>query len=110
MSSGLELAVEDDAGSSERMYASPDWTQYALDQPVVFEPGSRFLYYSPNMHLLSAILTRVVGMSAYEYAKENLFGPLGIEDSYWDTDLQGNTKGGGDLCLRPRDAAKLAYL
>jgi CubicO group peptidase (beta-lactamase class C family) len=110
MSSGLELKVEDDAGSAERMYASPDWTQYVLDQPVVFEPGSRFLYYSPGTHLLSVLLTRATGKSAYEYAKENLFGPLGIENAYWQTDLQGNNTGGGDLCLRPRDAAKLAYL
>jgi CubicO group peptidase (beta-lactamase class C family) len=36
-------------------------------------PGETFHYNSRNAHLLSAILTKLTGMSALEYAKANLF-------------------------------------
>jgi hypothetical protein len=39
-----------------------------------------------------------------------LFGPLGITDISWDSDLQGITTGATGLLLRPRDMAKIGYL
>ena len=42
-----------------------------------------FYYNSGNSHLLSAILSKVTGKSALDYARETLFGPLGIEDVLW---------------------------
>jgi CubicO group peptidase (beta-lactamase class C family) len=38
-------------------------------------PGETFNYNSGNAQLLSAIITKLTGMSALEYAKVNLFGP-----------------------------------
>jgi CubicO group peptidase (beta-lactamase class C family) len=35
---------------------------------------------SGNPHLLSAILTKLTGMSTLDYAKAKLLGPLGIKD------------------------------
>jgi CubicO group peptidase (beta-lactamase class C family) len=92
------------------MRATEDWAQFALDLPMVQEPGSRFRYCSPNTHLLSAILQQATGMSALEFANQYLFGPLGIQDIYWPADPQGVTHGWGDLCLRPSDMAKLGSL
>jgi hypothetical protein len=60
--------------------------------------------------LLSAILQQATGMTALEYAKTNIFQPLGIRDVDWPTDPQGYTHGWGDLALRPLDMAKLGYL
>jgi hypothetical protein len=62
------------------------------------------------MHLLSAILQQATGMTALEFAEQNLFGPLGITNVYWPADPQGITHGWGDLCLQPRDMAKLGSL
>jgi hypothetical protein len=62
------------------------------------------------MHLLSAILKEATGMNALEFARQNLFGPLGIQDVYWPADPQGVTHGWGDLCLRPADMAKIGSL
>jgi hypothetical protein len=92
------------------MRASKDWLQFALNLPSVREPGTRFAYCSVNMHLLSAILTEATGMSALEFAHQNLFGPLGVQDVYWPADPQGVTHGWGDLCLRPGDMAKFGSL
>jgi hypothetical protein len=100
----------DDMGTLDRMRSSSDWVQYALDRKMVREPGTSFCYDSPGMHLLSAVLQESTGMTALEFAQQNLFGPLGIQDVIWESDPQGYTHGWGDLHLKPRDAAKLGYL
>ena len=89
---------------------SADWVKYALDRPMIYEPGSHFVYSGLDMHLLSAIITRVSGKSAWDYAKEFLFGPLGFGATFWDSDPDGNSRGWGDLCLMPRDMIKLGML
>ncbi len=110
MSSGLECDPMIDEITMNEMRASEDWVQFALDRRVVREPGTDFAYCGLNMHLLSAILQQVTGMSALEYAQQNLFGPLGITNVYWPADPQGVTHGWGDLCLQPHDMAKLGSL
>jgi len=111
MSSGLaSVGFEQDEGTLTEMEASPNYVQFALDRKVIFEPGTHFIYDSPGMHLLSAILQEATGMTAQEFAQENLFGPLGIKDSNWRADPQGYSHGWGDLYLHPHDAAKIGYL
>jgi CubicO group peptidase (beta-lactamase class C family) len=103
---GLSGALD----SAIAMARSPDWQQFVLDQPMAAAPGTRFYYNSGNSHLLSAILGKVTGRSANDYAREKLFGPLGIDDVQWQSDPQGVTVGGWGLHLQPRDMAKIGYL
>ncbi|MFN8476077.1 MAG: serine hydrolase [Anaerolineae bacterium] len=111
MASGLDsVGMAQDEGTLAAMVNSPDWVQFALDRKVVSEPGTQFVYDSPGMHLLSAILQKATGMTALEFARQNLFEPLGIHDYNWESDPQGITHGWGDLFLRPQDAAKIGYL
>lgn len=92
------------------MERSPDWVQYILDRPMAQQPGSVFYYNSGNSHLLSAILTKLTGKSAFDYAREKLFGPLGIDDVMWRHDPQGISAGAAGLYMLPRDMAKFGYL
>jgi CubicO group peptidase (beta-lactamase class C family) len=110
MTSGLACTPANDEQTLQEMRASADWVQFTLDLPMVREPGARFEYCSPGMHLLSAILRQATGLSALEFAQAYLFGPLGIQSVYWPADAQGNNHGWGDLCLRPPDAARIGYL
>lgn len=111
MASGLDsVGMAQDEGTLAAMVNSPDWVQFALDRKVVSEPGAPFVYDSPGMHLLSAILQQATGMTALEFARQTLFEPLGIRDAIWESDPQGITHGWGDLYLRPQDAAKIGYL
>jgi CubicO group peptidase (beta-lactamase class C family) len=114
MTSGIawmELGLEGTPNStvSEMVY-SPDWVKFILDRPMRSAPGEDFNYDSGNQHLLSAILTKLTGMSTLEYAKAKLFSPLGINDLYRWHDPQGITIGGYGLFLQPRDMAKIGYL
>jgi CubicO group peptidase (beta-lactamase class C family) len=111
MTNGFESGcMEGDGATLSAMRSKPDWVQAALDRKMVLEPGTQFCYDSPGMHLLSAILQKATGMTALEFARLNLFKPLGIRDVYWKSDPQGITRGWGDLHLKPADAAKLGYL
>ena len=92
------------------MRSKPDWVQAVLDRKMVHEPGTVFCYDSPGMHLLSAILQEATGMTELDFARQNLFEPLGISEVYWQADPQGYNHGWGDLFLKPGDAAKLGYL
>ena len=112
MTSGLEWdeGVNGGAASFLAMEESADWVQFILDRPMSREPGWAFDYNSGNSHLLSAILTKLTGKSALDYAREKLFGPLGIDDVLWRPDPQGISGGGAGLYMLPRDMAKFGYL
>lgn len=111
MTSGLEWSEGlDGFRSFLEMERSPDWQQFVLDRPMSEAPGTHFYYDSGNSHLLSAILTKITGKSALDYAREKLFGPLGIEDVMWRGDPQGISGGGAGLYMHPRDMAKIGYL
>ena len=92
------------------MRTSPDWAQFTLDRPVLWEPGSHFVYCSPAIHLLSPILQRATGMTALDFARQNLFAPLGIQNVIWATGPQGYNRGSEGIYLQPRDMAKIGYL
>ncbi len=102
--------LEADQPTIDAMTANPDWVQAALDRPMVAKPGTKFCYDSPGMHLLSAILQEATGMTALDFARQNLFQPLGIQEAVWEVDPQGYNRGWGDLHLLPEDAAKIGYL
>ncbi|MCU0486270.1 MAG: beta-lactamase family protein, partial [Anaerolineales bacterium] len=111
MRNGMQSGCyEEDEPTLDAMRSQPDWVQAALDRPMMFEPGTKFCYDSPGMHLLSAILQQATGMTAQEFAQANLFAPLGIREFIWVTDPQGYTRGWGDLHLLPEDLAKIGFL
>jgi CubicO group peptidase (beta-lactamase class C family) len=110
MTSGLDCSTSQGMSFLEMMEHSPHWVSYALERPEVAEPGTRFGYCAGNMHVVSAVLTRVTGQSAADYARARLFAPLGITEVSWPGDADGISHGFADLQLSPRDMAKLGYL
>lgn len=99
-----------DEPTLDEMRAAPDWIQQSLDRKMVRAPGKVFCYDSPGMHLLSGILQQTTGLTEMEFARTQLFEPLGIHEFMWESDPQGYTDGWGDIHLFPRDAAKLGFL
>jgi len=114
MTSGMSCGALNGAHTAEEeldaMRQSADWIGYALKLPMRDEPGKQFAYCSVNNHLLSAVITAKTGMTLEAFAKQNLFGPLGIREWIWPADAKGLNHGWGDLHLYPRDMAKLGYL
>jgi len=113
MSSGFEWN-EDGYGPNAtlwNMYKSSDATKFVLDQPMKTAPGHQFYYNSGNPYILSALLTRLTGQNALQFARKELFGPLGISNVEWGKpDQQNVIDGEARLHLLPHDMAKLGYL
>lgn len=110
MQSGMECGFARGEAELRAMKRARSWVDFALNIPMRSAPGTEIGYCSPNYHILSAVLSRVTERSAAEFARDALFRPLGITDTYWPSDPQGVTHGWGDLQLRPADLAKIGQL
>ncbi len=92
------------------MMRQPIWADYVLGLPMIHEPGERFEYCNGASYLLTAILQKATGMTALDFANENLFGPLGITGVEWMMDRSGINTGWGNIVMAPADLAKIGYL
>lgn len=115
MSSGLKwdetLPYSNPANSERRLIDAPDPVRYVLEQPLVAAPGAVYNYNGGDTTLLAAALSKATGRRLDDYAREKLFGPLGITDFEWVAlPATGQPAAASGLRLRPRDSAKLGQL
>jgi CubicO group peptidase (beta-lactamase class C family) len=113
MTSGLAWdRLEESNREQDGFYVrrAPDAARYVLEKPLEAEPGSRFLYSNGSSLVLAAALRNVAGMQADAFAREELFGPLGIGPTLWQHLDDGIVDSGGGLFMRGRDLLKLGQL
>lgn len=94
----------------EQWRNADNWVDYILAQPIVATPGEVFSYSTGNTHLLSAILEQATGMTLYDYGKQYLFDPVGMDSVRIDTDPQGIGDGGNGIWMTTSDMAKFGQL
>lgn len=115
MTSGLYWETGRKLGEKyiHRFHRSRKWSNFILRLPVVPNMMGTFQYRSVDTHLLSVLLTLWTGRTAADYAKSNLFVPLGISEFQWDGSPEGHSCGHiglhmtsrgmlsfGELCLQ----------
>lgn len=108
MSSGVEWDEWTNTSYNDWV-TSIDEIQHILDLPFVNEPGTTFTYNSGAVHILGKALEHEVGMTIPEYADQELFGPLGIDEVKWEQ-LATGVNGGAGIDLRARDLARIGQL
>lgn len=89
---------------------SRNWVRYALDRPMVSDPGTSMEYSTGTSHILSAILTKATKRSTHQFAQEALGKPLGITFARWPRDPQGIYFGGNEMLMTPRQMIELGEL
>ena len=73
-----------EATPKNRIRSIKDYLPLFADQPLKFEPGTSRAYSNGGYIVLGAIIEKVTGQSYYDYVRERIFKPAGMEntDSY----------------------------
>jgi len=86
--------------------ADGNWIKGFLGVPVVYTPGTHFVYNTGATYMLSAIVQKCTGMKLVDYLEQRLFEPIGIKDATWEESPQGITAGGIGLNIKTEDIAR----
>jgi CubicO group peptidase (beta-lactamase class C family) len=112
MRSGLDADDGDPAspGNEDTLDKSSDWIRTVYAVPTKRAPGAKYLYCSINAFLAGAIIENASHMSLDQFARANLFEPLGIPKYNWRHVPADRTTGQGNLSITTRDEAAVGEL
>jgi CubicO group peptidase (beta-lactamase class C family) len=115
MTSGLAAEETDDGfdPTSRMLFIEPDMAGFAEQAALKRPPGTVWEYESPNTLILSRIVKDAVGGSEADvlnFARRDLFGPLGMQSAVFETDATGTPVGSTNMLASARDWAKLGLL
>ncbi|TXD85474.1 serine hydrolase [Subsaximicrobium wynnwilliamsii] len=98
-------------GNEQAMMASKDWVKYTLDLPMVKESGKSSSYCTGCALTLGSLVEMATSKNIEDFAKENLFNPLGVSNYDWTFEPnQASMTTFSQMYLTPRDLIKLAKL
>ncbi len=97
----------DPLNSEIAMEMAPDRYRFILDRPIVGPPGQRWIYSGGAVALIGALLTRGTKQSLTEFARQTLFGPLGIDDFYWCAGADGAESAASGLRMTSRGLLRI---
>jgi hypothetical protein len=86
------------------------WVAEFFKIPVVYKPGTTFCYTSAATYMLSAIFSKTMGISVFDYLKPTLFEPLGIRGMEWEPGPEDISPGANGLSWHTADMLKLGML
>jgi len=119
MTAGLEwdevdIPYTNPLNDERRMSDASDPVAMVLGRPIVSQPGSQWEYSGGLTQVVAGLIEEITGMGIDKYAEEKLFGPLGINDYFWQRPrawTQGRSPSAASgLRLRARDLAKIGSL
>ncbi len=107
----LSMSVGQSPDPTGEIGANNDnWVRGFFKTPILYQPGSKFLYNSAATFMLSAIVQKVTGQRILDYLQTRLFNPLGISGIDWEINPQKINTGGWGLRLKTEDMAKFGQL
>ena len=111
MSSGLDWQEGEPGLNNElRLFWKQDIAAYVLGRPLIDKPGSTYRYNGGCTAILADLIVRGSHQTFKEFARRNLFEPLGIVEWDWVEDTHGRAMPFNGLRLLPRDLLKIGRL
>lgn len=106
----LTMSVGHDKEDFGTVFMQADWANAFLRLPIVYTPGTKFMYNTLATYLLSAIVQKATGQKLIDYLTPRLFNPLGISAVDWEENNKGINTGGWGIRVKTEDMAKLGLL
>ncbi len=97
-------------GGDREKLEEQNWVRYALNQPLVYEPGTHYCYNNAGPYLAGVILEKRAGTTLLDYLMPRLFDPLDIPRPVWEVCPMGHTFGAGGMFLTVSNLAKFGQL
>lgn len=96
-------------GEIAMMLAEDRW-RYALERPVIGEPGRHWNYCGGATEILGRLIAKGTGQDLHEFARTALFDPLGISAFEWLAGADAVASAASGLRLAPLDLARIGQL
>jgi len=94
-------------------FVEGDMAAYAASMPLQSAPGTAWNYHDGNTVLVAHLIRQAAGGSATDlmrFARQELFGPLGMRHVALEFDAAGNAEGSSQLLASARDWARFGQL
>jgi len=104
------LGFDNGENTQELYKTNSNSVEYVLSLERVYPSGMVMKYKDGDPQLISKAIEIKTGKLMSEYADENLFSVLGINDWKWESAKDGTTFGAFSLFLKPRDLGKIGQL
>jgi len=82
----------------------------ALNYPLVYDPGEKFVFSNASIYLLSIIIDKEIGKSLYDFVNQEMMKKMEIDHFEWDKSREGYTFGATGLKILPSDFHKIAKM
>ena len=106
----MKGGLDNDGNVYFTVFKSKNWLQTIFNLGLRYSPGTTFSYSTPGAHLLSAVLTKVSGISSRKFVESNLITPMGISLEDWEQDPQGIYFGGNNMYFTTRNLASFGLM
>ena len=104
------LVYSDPRNSETAMDNALDRYRYILERRVVDTPGAHWTYCGGATALLARIIAKGSGKTVHEFARENLFDPLGLGPTEWATGPDGEPFAASGARMSVRDLAGIGLM
>jgi len=104
------LPYSDPSNSETAMDNAPDRYRYILERPVVGQPGAYWTYCGGATALLARTIAKGSGKTLHEFARDNLFLPLGMGSTEWATRRDGEPYAASGARMAVRDLARIGQM
>lgn len=115
MSMGIDwdetsLPYSDPRNSETAMDDAADRYRYIVERKVVDIPSTRWTYCGGATALLARIIARGSGGTLHQFARDNLFKPLGMGATEWATGADGEPFAASGARMSVRDLARIGVM
>ncbi|MEH2505233.1 CubicO group peptidase (beta-lactamase class C family) [Bradyrhizobium sp. AZCC 1578] len=114
LGSSLQASLASALEPVNRMkFMEPDMAAYAVSMPLESAPGAAWNYHDGNTVILAHLIRQATGGSAahmIDFARQELFEPLGMRSVTLEFDTSGNAEGSSQLLASARDWARFGQV